>query len=107
MPSCAKCKFLYTRAYGYSSYTVENTYVLCALDRNTELASNEIDEPYDWNKDPDNDNWPATMEQRCERYEKTERSVELDVEGDVHPSEYAADIGDEAVIAIMLHQGMI
>lgn len=65
--SCAGCKFLLYEDEGYSNWTVENTNIDCAIERNPNLPQST---PYDWKFDSDGkDNWSATNTSRCERYE--------------------------------------
>jgi hypothetical protein len=74
--SCVGCKFLYTQDHGYSNYTVEETDLRCALNRNPNLPA---DVPWDWKQE--DDNWPATKDSRCDRYAPGAR-IHLDVDGD-------------------------
>ena len=83
--SCVGCKFLYARDTGYSNYTVMDTEIDCALDLNPHLPS---EEPYDHHGEPDN--WPATMNSRCERYAPGE-FVHLDVDGEVSAKDCTDD----------------
>lgn len=76
--SCVGCKFLYTQDHGYSNYTVEETSVHCALNRNPNLSEEEL-RPWDWNQG--DDNWPATKDSRCERY-ATGDQIHFDVDGE-------------------------
>lgn len=99
--SCARCKFLYLHDSGYSNWTVENTSVNCALDRNPHLA-NSSDLPYDWDYNG-KDNWPATRDSRCERYEESDTYIHLDVDGENYPDEFGLDA--EAVAAVEEHSG--
>lgn len=105
--SCARCKFLYFHDSGYSNYTVENTSVLCALDKNPNLISNPPqDLPYDWRYDNGPDNWSLTRNSRCEKYDpigERHAPVHLDVDGEIFPNEQAWDI--EAAQAIEQHSG--
>ena len=68
--SCCGCKYLYGNGTGYSNYTWMETYVKCVLDRNPNLMKEtpETEEPYDWSKDPKNDNFLPTQSSRCEVY---------------------------------------
>ena len=100
--SCARCKFLYMHDVGYSNYTVEDTDVECALGRNPHLSSGPNGLPYDWNYNG-KDNWPATQNSRCERYEAAEDYIHLDVDGAVYPDEFGLDA--EAVAAVEEHSG--
>lgn len=95
--SCVGCKYLYSEGMGYSNYTWEDTKVLCAKNRNTNLPA---EEPYDWKKEPDN--WPKTESARCELYAPGEM-VELDVDGEDGPADHTQD--EEAIAAICAHSG--
>lgn len=75
--SCVGCKFLYAQDTGYSNYTVMDTEIDCALNRNPNLPATE---PYGRREDPDN--WDATKESRCDRYAEGPM-VHLDVDGEV------------------------
>ncbi len=44
--SCVGCKFLYVQDEGYSNYTVENSEVRCAHDRNKSLPADRWN-PFD------------------------------------------------------------
>ncbi len=74
--SCIGCKYMYGQDSGYSNYTVENTAIICALNKNKNLPK---DEPHNWNQE--NDNWPATMDSRCDSY-SAGGMVRLDVDGE-------------------------
>mgnify|MGYP000272924620 CR=1 FL=1 len=100
--SCARCKFLYLHDSGYSNWTVEETTVNCALDRNPYLKDPK-ELPYDWRYGEGHDNWPVTRDSRCERYEATDGFVHLDVDGETYPDEFGLDA--EAVAAIEAHSG--
>lgn len=100
--SCARCKFLYLHDSGYSNYTVENTSVNCALERNPHLEVSP-DMPYDWNYGDGEDNWPATRNSRCERYEAADEYIHLDVDGHNSPRDFGLDT--EATAAIERHSG--
>lgn len=100
--SCARCKFLYLQDIGYSNYTVEDTAVECALDRNPHLRGlNSM--PYDWRYGEGYDNWSATRDSRCERYEAADEYIHLDVDGENYPDEFGLDA--EAVAAVEEHSG--
>lgn len=95
--SCVGCKFLYLLGSGYSNYTWECDYVCCALNLNDKLGS--IEKPFDWkDTDPAKDNWPATMNGRCERYAPGER-IHLDVDGDDDLRDEGEDF--EALVAVL------
>lgn len=67
--SCLGCKFLYENGTGYSNYTWMETYLLCALDRNHNLLSGEIESPYGF-EDQKEDRFNPTKNSRCEKYDK-------------------------------------
>lgn len=75
---------------------------MCALDRNPHLKASP-DMPYDWKYGEDHDNWPATRDSRCERYEATDEHIHLDVDGGYYPDEFPVDA--EAVAAVEEHSG--
>ena len=101
--SCARCKFLYLHDSGYSNWTVENTSVECALDRNPHLLRGPTELPYDWRYGEGRDNWPVTKDSRCERYDAADEHIHLDVDGENYPDEFAVDA--EAVAAVEEHSG--
>lgn len=76
--SCSGCQWMYFQDTGYSNYTVMDTYVDCMLEKNPNFPA---DMPWDWNMEPEKDNWPATNSSRCEEYLAGE-SYHLDVDGD-------------------------
>ena len=98
--SCALCKFLYSQDNGYSNYTVEDTTVDCAKDRNPNLPE---DRPWDWKFSESSDNWPATNNSRCELY-AVGPQVDLDVDGEVHPADCTDD--PETIAAVCAHSGI-
>lgn len=99
--SCIGCKFLYEQDRGYSNYTVEETEVLCARDRNPNLANVASPmRPWDWNQQ--DDNWSATKEARCELYAPG-KLVGLDVDGEESISSQTDDL--EQIEAIAAHSG--
>jgi hypothetical protein len=102
MASCVGCKFLYSRGYGYSNYTWENTTVNCAKDRNPHLADGEADEPCDWTREGATDNWPKTNASRCELFAEGPY-VQLDVDGENGPADETDD--REQIDAICAHSG--
>jgi hypothetical protein len=95
--SCADCKFLYLQDDGYSNWTVEDTQVVCALDKNPELPASM---PYDWEWGSDGqDNWPKTNRGRCDRYDQRAGDwVHLDVDGEARVEDYTSD--PEVIAAI-------
>lgn len=98
--SCVGCKFLYAEKAGYSDYSWAETYVRCALDKNSHLKAGCVQEPFDWNKDPDN--WPATRDSRCEMYVPGVY-VTLDVDRADGPADYSPD--EQQIQAICKHAG--
>ena len=101
--SCARCKFLYLHDVGYSNWAVEHTSVNCALDRNPHLKDHPPDLPYNWNYGEGCDNWWATRDSRCERYEAADEYIHLDIDGENYPDEFGLDA--EAVAAVEEHSG--
>lgn len=102
--SCLKCGFLYFKDYGYSNYTVEDTNVHCALDRNPHLKDAQLSIPYDFHpKEGQPDNWFATKDSRCEKYFEVPSNCHLDVDGEEKPANWVDEIGMEAVLAITNH----
>jgi hypothetical protein len=93
--SCVGCKFLYRQDDGYSNYTVTDSEVRCALDKNPNLPAPF---PYDWIQDVDN--WPRTGASRCERYGPGP-FIELDVDKEVGPADSSTD--EEQIAAICAH----
>ncbi len=109
--SCATCKYLYFKDRGYSNYTVTDTEVRCALDRNPNLPA---DEPYDWEYARESvpgkkshDNWPKTADSRCVKYDGYEgERVRISVEADDEEVRIAARheaTDTEAAEAIVEH----
>ncbi len=74
----------------------------CALDRNPHLKFHSPDMPYDWNYNG-KDNWPATRDSRCERYEAADEYIHLDIDGEIYPDDFGLDA--EAVAAVEAHSG--
>lgn len=102
--SCVGCKFLYGRQEGYSSYTVTDIIVVCALDRNPSLLNDAAREPQEgeWlNQSPDTDNFFATKNGRCDRYSPTPAGYFSLWPHEDDPSEKTAD--QEAIDAIRAH----
>lgn len=95
--SCVGCKFLYLQEHGYSSWTVTETTVNCALDRNPKLPAHR---PFDWAQS--DDNWHKTQNSRCEKYAGGP-TVTLDVDGEDPVSAYTDD--PEVLEAIAQHSG--
>jgi hypothetical protein len=78
------------------------TFVRCARDKNPNLIDGDVEEPFDWNKNPEHDNWPKTNNSRCELY-VSGVYVELDVDGDNGPADESED--EEQIIVICKHSG--
>jgi hypothetical protein len=93
--SCVGCKWLYKHDSGYSNWTVMETDVRCAKDKNPNLPA---DDPFDWKEDPEADNWPKTKDSRCELYAPGPM-VHLDVDGETGPADCTDDAEVIAVIA--------
>lgn len=95
--SCVGCKFLYMQDVGYSNYTVENTDVICALNKNRHLPAGM---PYDWVCSSDgNDNWGYTNNSRCERFAEREGDlIHLDIDGNTYVEDFTSD--PEVIAAI-------
>lgn len=83
--SCAGCKYFYGNGSGYSNYTWMETIATCALG-NADFGGADV--PYDWNRDPDNDNWNVTKDSRCGNYERGPYLV-LDPDRECRPSSYS------------------
>ncbi len=96
--SCIGCKFLYEQDHGYSNYTVEETEVCCAKNRNPNLVG--AMRPWDWNQK--DDNWPMTKDSRCDLY-AAGPDVHLDVDGEDSISSQTDDV--EQIEAIVAHSG--
>ena len=96
--SCLQCAYVYFQDTGYSNYTVEDTEAHCALDRNPNLPK---DKPWDWNQDPQDDNWPATQNSACDQLlelEEQSHRAHLDVDGNINA--YDFDLPPEVQEAI-------
>lgn len=98
--SCVGCKFLYAQDEGYSNWTVTDTDIRCAKDRNENLPASE---PFDWNGDADSDNWPKTNASRCELYADGPM-IKLDCDGEEGPASQTSD--EEVIEAICAHAGI-
>lgn len=87
--SCVGCQYMYMHDTGYSNYTVLNTEVRCALDKNPNLPA---DAPYDWaaKHDGSRDNWPKTNESRCEKFLPFR-------DGGWHPAEFSVEAAHDGV----------
>lgn len=98
--SCLSCACMYFKDSGYSNYTVIDTDVCCARARNPHLPAPE---PYDWNRDPEHDNWPATQDSLCNAavpLPSGVRHAHFDVEGETTVSAFA-DLPEEAFQALL------
>lgn len=106
--SCLMCRWIVLRETGYSNYTVEDTDAHCVMGRNPMLPAEIPDEVRDykevpgkgyvnmWLMGPDNDEWHATRNSRCELYQGGhDEPVIIDVEGDDIPE------NDDAVCALL------
>ena len=107
--SCRECQYLYANDYGYSNYTVTDTYVHCALDRNPNLKGVEVNMPYDFIDDARrgiNDRWPPTRDSACEHFcPRNDLSMaQFDVEGDITIEDATAGFSPLAVAAITKHR---
>lgn len=102
MGSCAGCKYLIYHDTGYSNYTVEATDLICLRDQNPNLPT-EV--PYDWNEDPDKDNWPNTRGSRCSHYDRrvNGRAPRFDVDGEECLDQVTDDV--ETFQLVMDHFG--
>lgn len=98
--SCAMCKYLYRQDNGYSNYTVEETEVRCAKDRNPNLPERE---PWDWKFTATEDNWPLTSQSACDQFAAGPQ-VGLDVDGECHPADCTDD--GETIAAVCAHAGI-
>ena len=102
--SCLGCKYLYGQGTSYSNYTWFDTEVHCALKRNPKLPA---DMPSDWNFSswessqpiPDVDNWPATSEGRCDRFDEGP-FITLDIDGENGPAEDSDDFAQVTAICL-------
>lgn len=97
--SCAGCKFLYFQDVGYSNYTVLATEVDCLLSKNPNLGA---DLPYNWNQNPEKDNWGATSASRCEKYQIGDQ-ISLDVDHEDCPEDSTLD--EETLCAFKQYMG--
>ena len=108
--SCRNCQYLYAEDYGYSNYSVTDSYIRCALDRNPHLADKDVDMPYDFIDDERrgiNDRWPPTCNSACERFcPRGELPMaQFDVEGEVVLAEATDGFSPSACEAIARHKG--
>lgn len=98
--SCLSCKYLYFQETGYSNYTVLDTEINCALDKNKNLPAYE---PWGWKiNNPCGDNWDKTSTSRCSSYSKGE-CITLDIDGEDGPADESDD--EEQIEAICKHSG--
>ena len=98
--SCVGCKFLFGGGDGYSDWTWIDTYVMCALGRNSILKEGEYSEPSNWNQDAQKDNWEATRNGRCDRYSPGPYVV---ISPDGVPDEGPTDAEQKRAIESMWH----
>ena len=109
--SCVGCEYLYFKDIGYSNYTVIDTVVHCALDRNPNLKGKEVEVPYKWRHDLSNgihDRWEPTCNSMCERFTPLKQGCSpavFDVDGDTKATEETAGFSREARRAIAKHSG--
>lgn len=96
--SCVGCQALYFHDSGYSNYTVEETQVYCALDKNPGLKDGAR-QPWDWNYETENDNWPVTKDGVCGSYRQIGANIDhvhRDVDcHDVVRSDYEGSIDSD------------
>lgn len=109
--SCAGCEYLYFHDVGYSNYTVTETVIHCALDRNPNLKGKEVEIPYDWRHDLSNgihDRWEPTCDSMCEQFSPLKRGcspASFDVDGDTKAAEETVKFSRAARRAIAKHSG--
>lgn len=109
--SCAGCEYLYFHDDGYSNYTVTETVIHCALDRNPNLKDKEVEVPYDWRHDLNNgihDRWEPTCNSMCERFSPLKKGcspASFDVEGETKAAEETVGFSRAARRAIAKHSG--
>lgn len=109
--SCAGCEYLYFRNIGYSNYTVTDTVVHCALDRNPNLKDKEVEVPYDWRHDLKNgihDRWEPTCNSMCERFSPLRQACSpalFDVDGEIDATGATVGFSLAARRAIAKHSG--
>jgi hypothetical protein len=98
--SCLNCAYLYCQDTGYSNYTVEDTEARCALDMNPQLPAPR---PWDWNNNPQDDNWPKTKNGMCWRILEWDGAhAHFDVDGEEGIEQFG--LPSEAIEAIMGHR---
>lgn len=108
--SCRNCQYLYAEDYGYSNYTVTDTYIRCALDKNPYLVNKDVDMPWDFNTDEArgiNDRWPPTCNSACERFCARGQlpMAKFDVDGAVALADVTGGFSPLARKAIARHRG--
>ena len=109
--SCAGCEYLYFHDIGYSNYTVTETVVHCALDRNPNLKDKGVEVPYDWRHDLSNgihDRWEPTCNSMCERFSPLKQGcspASFDVDGETKAAEETVGFSRAARRAIAKHSG--
>lgn len=109
--SCYRCQFLYLQDAGYSNYTVLETIVKCALNKNPNLKDRDVELPYDWIDDLKKgiyDRWQPTCTSMCEEYRPLPPMTEMaqfDVDGDTTADEATKGLCGAARRAIRIHVG--
>ena len=109
--SCAGCEYLYFRDVGYSNYTVTETVVHCALDRNPNLKGKEVEVPYDWQHDLNNgiyDRWGPTCNSMCDQFSPLRQGCSpatFDVDGEIEAAAATVGLSLAASSAIAKHSG--
>lgn len=109
--SCAGCEYLYFHDVGYSNYTVTETVIHCALDRNPNLKDKEVEVPYNWRHDLNNgihDRWEPTCNSMCERFSPLKKGcspASFDVDGETKAAEETVGFSRVARRAIAKHSG--
>lgn len=109
--SCAGCEYLYFVDIGYSNYTVTDTVVRCALDRNPNLKDGHVELPYTWVRDLSNgihDRWEPTCNSMCERFSPLKQGcspASFGVDGDVKAAEQTIRFSRAVRRAIAKHSG--
>lgn len=108
--SCRNCQYLYAEDYGYSNYTVTDTYIRCALNKNPHLRNMDVTMPYDFVPDEHrgiNDRWPPTCNSACDRFcpRGDLRMAQFDVDGETSIEDATAGFSPLAREAIQQHRG--
>lgn len=108
--SCRNCQYLYAEDYGYSNYTVTDTYIRCALGKNPHLVDKGVNMPWDFTADETRgiiDRWPPTCNSACERFcPRGELPMaRFDVDGDVTLADATGGFSSLVCEAIAHHRG--